>query len=527
MLGQIILIGLLAFMPSAADMRLADAAMHGNKGAVQSLLQQKADVNAAQGDGTTALHWAAYREDLEMARLLVKAGADVKATTRIGDMTPLYMAAKTGNAAMVELLLNAGSEIDRANANGTTPLMVAAAAGKADAVKVLLDRGANVNATDATNGQTALMFASALNRDAAIKLLATHGAVLDVTSKTTTVQQNNRRENTEARRVRDPVTMGGNTALLFAAREGNMEAVKALVEAGADVNKVSVSDNMPPITQAIVVGHFDVAKYLLDHGANPNLVTTASKMTPLWATIDSRYAQREWYPAPSTDQEKTSHLELMTGLLDKGAEINAKVGPREWFRGFGNDSSPDPDGSTAFWRAAAALDMDAMKLLLQRGADPKIDTKHGSTALQVAAGMHHSYQGANQVPEARMTVIKFLVEEIGIDVNAKDDKGYTALHGAALIGNNDVIQYLVDKGADITLRAESISGGGDGGGEAKEAPKGKGDTVADMANGWSMNYPQYPETVTLLMKLGSDFSNTCWASTCVNPTRPDKAARRK
>jgi ankyrin repeat protein len=300
-----------------------------------------------------------------------------------------------------------------------------------------------------------------------------------------------------------------------------------LVEAGADVNEVSVSDKMPPMTQAIVVGHFDVAKYLLDHGADPNLMTVASKMTPLWATIDSRYAQREWYPAPSTEQEKTSHLELMTALLDRGAAVDAKVGPRAWFRGFGNSSSPDPDGSTAFWRAAGALDMEAMKLLLQRGADPKAVTKHGSTALQIAAGMHHSYQGANQVPEARLAVVKFLVEEMKIDVNGRDDKGYSPLHGAALIGANDVIEYLVQKGANITARADQISGSGDGGGDAKEAPPGKGDTVADMANGWSMNYPQYPETVTLLMKLGSEISDTCWASTCVNPTRPDKAPRKR
>ena len=528
MLTQILLTALLTLTPPAADTRLADAAMQGDKTALQTLLQQKADVNAAQGDGTTALHWAAYREDVEMVRLLLKAGADVKAETRIGSMTPLFMAAKTGNAQTVELLVNAGSDVNHANSNGTTALMLAAAAGKPDAVKVLLDHGASVNAADATNGQTAAMFAAAFNRDASIKLLAGRGANLNAASKTTVVPENRRFENMEsARRVKDPVTMGGNTALLFAAREGNMEAVKALVDAGADVNAVSVSDKMPPMTQAIVVGHFDIAKYLLDHGADPNLVTVASKMTALWATIDARYAQREWYPAPSTEQEQISHLELMRALLDRGAAVNAMVGAREWFRGFGNSSSPDPDGSTAFWRAAGALDIPAMQLLLDRGADPKIATKHGSTALQVAAGMHHSYQGANQVPEARLAVVKYLVEQIGIDVNAADDKGYTPLHGASLIGQNDVIDYLISKGADVKLRASQISGSGDGGGEAKDAKPGTGDSVADMANGWSMNYPQYPETVTKLIKLGSEFSDTCWASTCVNPTVPDKASKRR
>jgi len=512
---------------AAGDTRLPDAAMQGDKAAVRTLLQQKTDVNVAQGDGNTALHWAAYRDDLEMAQALVKAGANQQAKTRIGSMTPLFFAAKNGNAAMIDLFIKAGATVNTANDNGTSPLMFAAASGRADAVKALLDNGADVNAADSTNGQTALMFAAVLNRGAALKVLAERGAKLDAKSKTTTVPENRRYENSDARRVRDPVTMGGNTALLFAARDGQMDAVKALVEAGADVNAASGSDNMPPMTQAIVTGHLDVGKYLLEHGANPNIVTTASKVTALWAVLDARYAQREWYPPPTTEQEKTSHLDLMNELMDRGADVNARLGVRPWYRGFGNSSSPDQEGSTPFWRASLALDIEAMKLLLSRGGDPFIRTKHGSSALQAAAGMNHSHQGANEVPQARFDTVKYLVEDLGLDVNAKDDKGYTPLHGAALIGLNDVIEYLTSKGADIAARATQISGGGDGGGEAKEAAGGKGDTVADMANGWSMNYPQYPETVTLLMKLGSDFSNTCWASTCVNPTRPDKAARKR
>jgi ankyrin repeat protein len=321
--------------------------------------------------------------------------------------------------------------------------------------------------------------------------------------------------------------MGGNTALLFAAREGQINAVKALVAGGADVNLASLSDQMPPITQAIITGHFDVAKYLLDHGANPNLASQTTQTTPLYATLDARYAQREWYPPPSVEQEKTTHIELMTALLDHGADVNARVGGRPWYRGFGNSGGPDPDGSTAFWRATAALDLEAMKLLLARGADPNIPTRQNCYPLQVAAGLQHSHQGANQVPDARLPVVKYLIEELQANVNAKDAKGYTALHGAALIGRDDVITYLVEKGGDIKARASQISGSGDGGGEAKEAEAGKGDTVADMANGWSMNSPQYPETVALLIRMGSEFSNTCWASTCVNPTRPDKAGDKK
>jgi ankyrin repeat protein len=437
------------------------------------------------------------------------------------------MASRNGSAAMIDLLVKAGASVNAASSNGTTPLMLAAASGKADAVKTLLTAGADVNAKDTTLGQTPLMFAAALNRDAAIRVLAANGADLKATTKLSPVGQNGANRDGGERRSRTPVVMGGNTALLFAAREGQMQAVQALVESGADVNQASVSDKMPPITQAIITAHFDVAKYLLEHGADPNLASGASKLTPLWATIDARFAQREWYPAPSVEQEKTTHIELLTALIDRGADVNGRVGPRAWYRGFGNSGGPDPDGSTAFWRAAAALDLESMKLLLSRGADPSIASSHGCSALQVVTGMNHSHQGANQVPDARLEVVRFLVEELGANVNSKDDKGYTPLHGAALIGRDDVITYLVAKGADISARANQISGSGDGGGEAKEAAAGKGDSVADMANGWSMNYPQFPETVTLSIKLGSEFSDTCWASTCVNPTRPDKATPRR
>jgi ankyrin repeat protein len=506
------------------DVRLSEAAMQGDKAMVRTLLQQKVDVNVAQGDGTTALHWAAFRDDLEMAQMLIKAGANATTFTRVGKMTPLFMAAKNGSATMIDALVKAGANVNLASETGTTPLVLAAAAGKPDAVKLLIDRGANVNAKDITNEQTALMFAGAFNRDAAVKVLAENGADLKAVSKVSAVKDNGTGDG-QQRRARRAVVMGGNTALLFAARDGQMDAVKALVAAGADVNQVSGSDKMPPVTQAIITAHFDVAKYLVEHGANPNLVSDASKMTPLYAVIDSKYAQREWYPPPTVEQEKTSHLELMSLLLDKGADINARVGGRPWYRGFGNSGGPDPDGSTAFWRAAGALDLEAMKLLLLRGADPNIATTHGCSPLGVAAGLQHSHQGSNQVPDARLPVVKFLVEELHSDVNSKDDKGYTALHGAALIGRDDVINYLVDKGGDVKARADQFSGAGDGGGDAKPAEKGKGDTIADMANGWSMNSPQYPETVVLLIKLGSEFSNQCWASTCVNPTRPDRAKR--
>jgi ankyrin repeat protein len=510
-IGQILLT-LLLVVPGG-DIRLPDAAMRGDVTAVKSLLKENVDVNAAQGDGNTALHWAVYRDDLETARLLIRAGAKIDSRTRVGDITPLLLAAKNGSGPMIGLLLKAGADTNAPNANGTTPLMLAAASGKTDALKVLLDNGATVNTRDAANGQTAVMFAAALGRGAAIKMLAEYGADLNATSKASLVKPLAARGEPGEGDRNKTIIMGGNSALHFAAREGQLEAVRELVAAGANVNVVSGSDHMSPLLQAIITGHFDIAKLLLEHSADPNLVSATAGLFPLWATIDARYAYHEWYPAPSVDQENTNYLDLIKELLDHGANVNARLGSKPWFRTFGNSSGPDPAGSTAFWRAAQANDVAAMKLLIAHGADPNIKTTHGCSPLLVATGIQHSYQGANMVPEARMETVRFLVEDLGADVNSKDDRGYSALHAAALIGRNDIILYLTKRGGNVSARANQISGSGDGGGEAYPAEPGKGDSVADMANGWSMNFPQYPETVTLAIQLGSEFSNKCWAST--------------
>ncbi|MBI4471288.1 MAG: ankyrin repeat domain-containing protein [Acidobacteria bacterium] len=504
---------------SAGDSRIADAAQHGDTATVQLLLKEKVDVNAAQGDGNTALHWASFRDDLQMARLLIQAGASVNAKTRLGDMTPLHLAATNGSAAMIDVLLKAGSDPNVPNGNGTTPLMLAAATGKIEALKALLDRGVDPNARENTNGQTAVMFAAAQNRDAAIRLLAERGANLTVTTKASESKANaSDRQARAEERTKNVAKVGGNTALHFAARDGHMEAVRALLESGADVNQVSLTDDMSPLVQAIITGHFDVAKFFLDRGANPNLATKLAGVTPLWAVIDARYAPRAWYPSPSVDQEKTSHLDLIKELLARGTDPNARLITKPWFRTFGDSNQPDPAGSTAFYRAAQANDVPAMKLLVAAGANPYIGTRKGTSPLLVAAGLQQDFQGANFVPEARMETVRFLVEELGADVNAADDRGYTVLHAAAFIGRNDVIEYLVAHGADVTRRANQISNGP----SMQAAKPGQGDTVADMANGWAEKTLQFPETVNLAIQFGSQFSNTCWASVCVNPTRTDK-----
>src|SRR6266853_1555112 len=353
MLSKTIIGGLcIAVLLSAAtsDTRLADAAMQNDKDAVRSLLKQKADVNAAHGDGATALHWAAYNDDLEMVKTLLAAGANVNAATREGAITPLFMAYSNGNVAVIEALLKAGADAKSVKANGTTALMIAAASGSAGAVEVLLSHGASINAKETVHGQTALMFAAALNRDAAIKLLLARGADANVATPVRKLEKvrfdqdgnivedrpagpakgtsANAAEETNPQSDLDALAhslgfksseyrlakpraragdvaargprkvgadfMGGMTALLYAAREGHLRAVSALVEAGADVNEVS-GDKFSPLVMAIINGHLDLAKYLLDRGANPNLATETG-ITALYSAVDVQWAPKTWFP---------------------------------------------------------------------------------------------------------------------------------------------------------------------------------------------------------------------------------------
>jgi uncharacterized protein len=581
-----------AIIASAADTRLADAAQQGDREAVRSLLKQKVDVNAAQGDGSTALHWAAYRDDLEMTKALLAAKANVNAATRVGALTPLFMACKNGGAAVMEALLAAGADPNSINEHGTTALMTAASSGNPDAVRVLIDRGADVNAREGVHGQTALMFAAALNRDAAIRVLIARGANPSVTTKAVKLPkpagrfgQNQDGEKPdaakdapkkepvdadaaktsaealahslgfksvelrtgapatpEAKQLQDAVQklaakvdalekripgekppaanddpnggmfgivrergtqdIGGFTALLFAAREGHIDAVRALIEGGADVNQVSTSEKTSPLVLAIQNGHLDVGKYLLDFGADPNLSNNQG-LTALYATIDVQWAPKGWFPDPIIGQEKVGYLDLMKALLDGGADPNARTTKKLWFRSFGDHSWIDTAGSTAFWRAAQSTDLAAMKLLVAHGADPDIPSAGGATALMVAAGYGWGYHYSMNAPDTWMDVVKYCLQ-LGADVNVADSKGYTALHGAAYIGNNELVQYLVDRGADVKAVAKDKN------------------TVADMANGPTRFGIPHPETVALLEKLGSANSHNCRSDQCLVNPKEDK-----
>jgi ankyrin repeat protein len=541
---------LTAAVLSAADTRLADAAQQGNIENIRALLKQKADVNAPQGDGSTALHWAAQKDDVEMAKLLLAGGANVKATTRLGAATPLFMAAKNGNAAMIDLLIKSGAEPNSADEHGTTPLMFAAASGNAGAVRTLIDHGAAVNAREGAHGQTALMFAAALGRVDAIKVLTASGADPSITSKAVklakipssfddqskpeppkedhkaqadalaaslgfksaqyrpdkVVLSDKKPQNDDQMRPpreRGAGQMGGMTALLFAARDGHQEAARALLEAGANVNQISPADKTSPIVMAVANGHLDLAKFLLDYGADPDLSNDLG-LTPLYAAIDVQWAPKGWFPSPILAQEQISYLDLMTALLDAGANPNARITKKLWFRASGDHSWIDPAGATPFWRAAQSLDIAAMKLLLKYNADPDIPSTAGATPLMVACGIGWGYHYSVNSPEySWMDAVKFLMQ-LGPDVNAADNRGYTPLHGAAYLGNHEMIQYLIDHGADIKAVAKDKN------------------TVADMANGPTRFAIPHPETVAMLEKLGSVNSHNCRAAVCLVNPKEDK-----
>lgn len=483
---------------ASADFRLVDAAQQGDIQAVLSLVAEEVDLNVAQGDGMTALHWAVYRNDLEMSELLVKAGADIRVVTRAEALTPLFLSAGTGNAKLIQLLVDNGADPGSTNSLGTTVLMEAAASGNPDAVKLLLDRGADGNA-QAIRNQTALMFAAARNRADVIRVLAENGVDLNFTSEVIPMDlplfddNGNRIPNRTSSGRPKAEMMGGNTALHYAVREGHFEVVRALVDSGANVNQRNPGDWMAPLVMAIINGEFDIANYLLDQGADPNMATIDG-LAALYATIDMKYAPVAWSPTRQTasggiGQQELDYLDLMEILLKNGAKPNVSLVKALWFRPpHHNQMWVSAAGSTPFWRAAQANDLGAMKLLVSYGADPLVSSNEGNTPLAMAAGIGWLGNFSLNHPDGYMLSTRYLVEELGVAVNTVDKKGYTPLMGAAHRGDNAMVSYLVEQGAQLDRRTELGWG------------------VADWANApyiGSSTRRAHPETVALLLELGA------------------------
>ena len=627
-----------AALGAAANAPVADAAKRGDLAAVKQLLKDGADVNEPLGDGMTALHWAAERGDPQLTSTLVYAGANVSAVTRIGQYTPLHIAARTGHPGVVKALLDAKAEVNaRTSPSGATALHLAAASGNVEVINALLDAKADVNAKEPEWDQTPLIFAASSGRTEAVKVLLQRGADADAQSKwvdlgkesqldraaralqqkilEATVAKGQKptanqlqasiqaaRELLKSGKVPPPDpnanagqernfnpeevnpaqnSKGGMTALHHAVRQGYVETTAALIAGGADINKPMAGDGSTPLLVATINGQFDAAMLLIEKGADPNIAMKGTGVNPLWAAINTQWQPRTRFPQPqNTEQQKATYLQVMDALLQKGADVNARITSHPWimvYTGCGNSNCglADTSGSTAFWRAAYSVDVDAMKLLAKYGADVNIPTSAsgrgrggggrggqqgggqqaapgapaaagapaapgapnaplpgaaqglvardvgaggavpptpdadqdrynappvppggpGAFPIHAAAGVEYGEGFAGNAhrhaPGGWMPAIKYLVEELGADVNARDNDGYTPLHHAAARGDNEVILYLVSKGADVRAVART------------------GQTVADMANSPVQRLSPIPETVALLMKLGSKNSNKC------------------
>jgi ankyrin repeat protein len=600
----------------AAERPVADAAARGDFLTVQELLRGGADVNSSQGDGMTALHWAAERGDAKLAAVLIYSGASVAAGTRIGRYTPLHLASREGHADVVRALLEAKADPSAASTNsGVLPIHLAAASGNVETIAALLEAGADVNAKEASWGQTPLIFAASRGHVEAIRALLAAGADVSVTSRAVNTVEMEKADEAANKRIKeilddfkkqekgggdwkptptqvqaaieasrhvqrtwsesdgketlkgdegsksgtakkaDEATIrdenpasygklveswGGLTPLLHAVRQGHAAASLALVDAGADINQTSAGDRTTPLLMAAVNGQFDLGLKLLARGADPNLASSAG-VTPLFAALERTWAPRASYSHPiEHQQQKATHLDLLEGMLKAGANPNVRLERHLWYMeytfGVLRAAGIDYTGATPFWRAAYALDLDAMRLLKAYGADPNIPTvkpptrrRRGESAsgfkqsvsgsmtkvahffqlgnpevpvggphiypIHAAAGVGYGQSFAGNahryVPGNWVPAVKFLVEECGAEVDIRDANGYTALHHAASRGDNDLVLYLVGKGADVKAKSR------------------KGQTTADMANGPIERVSPFPDTIALLVKLGAKNNNKC------------------
>lgn len=463
-----------------AASEVADAAQHRDWQAVRALLARKADINAPQADGTTALEWAAHWNDPDGVKLLLGAGANAKLANRYG-VTPLSEAATSGNAAMIEALLKAGADPKTlTTSDGETVLMTAARSGSVEAVKALLDRGADVNAKENYRGQTALMWAAAERHPEVVKLLLDRGADWKIQS----ISREGAMPKLSAASSVTPMAHGGLTAFLFAAREGVVDTARVMLDAGVDINQVDV-DNTSGLVVAILNKRYTYAKYLLERGADPNVADNRGRAA-LYAAIDMRNEDYSAMPNHKEDDPLPS-LDLVKLLLDRGANPNAVLSkPIAGRSGMDAGDTTLGAGATPLMRASRAGDAAAMQALLAKGADLKLTTKDGTDACQFAAGIGYRDKNTKGSEADALEALKLCVK-LGMDVNRENNRGEAALHGAALRGADTLVQYLVSQGAKIN-------------GKSKQ-----GYTPLDVAMGKTV-VAQLPvphdSTVALIRKLG-------------------------
>ena len=569
-----------------AAVPLVDAAMEGDVEQVRELVGAGADVNAAAGDGMTALHWAAETGVVEIARILLDANANVEATTRLGAYRPLHLAARRGHDRIVMALLEASADPSVVTGTGdVTPLHFAASSGNVVATRVLIEHGASIDVRETVWGQTPLMFAAAGGRTAVVETLVRAGAdptliatVLDMPTREdedraarsasggrdpfqgrsggggqpdTPAARGGRGGNAQAQagrgdtsqqelllqsqRDRVPQSLshadliggyGGLSALLLAVRDGYAETTMAMLDLGMDIDQRSGGDNTTPLIMAIINGHFDLAMQLFERGADPNLSNDAGA-TPLYVTINTEWIPKSRHPQPTDRlQQNVTYLELMKTFLDAGVEVNMRLEKQLWFTTFGDDYlRTNRMGATPFWRAAYGLDLPAMRMLVEYGADPNIPTMNapgrsfrgrggstnsgpdpsgldpvavggpGSWPIHAASGIGYGEGYAanihRHVPEAWVKSVRYLVDELGAEVDARDYNGYTALHHAAARGDNEMVMFLISRGADVTVVSR------------------RGQTTADMANGPVQRISPFLSTVALLEGLGSHNNDNC------------------
>ena len=509
--------------------------------------------------GHTPLHVASRSAREAVVRALLEAGADATAVTSTG-ATALHFAAGSGVAGAVSALLDHGADADvREPVWGQTPLMFAAGRARTEAIAVLLARGADPELTGAVvdvaarnevdreesrrrRERIAALRAGTSVETSSVAAEVGAGAPGATGVSSPAAWTSSEPLSPEARAAAaeaeaaaieadlleepEPLgfadlvgTHGGLTALLLAAREGHADAALTLVEGGADVDRVSAADGTSALLIASINGHFDLAMRLLELGADPTLASAAGA-TPLYGALNMHWAPKARHPQP-TDylQQSTSYRELMEALIAAGADVNARLKRSLWYTTYNRDLlGVDRAGATPFWRAAYALDIDAMRLLLAHGADPHLPTIKvpsrrrpvdpdpsglppvpyggpGVPALLAASGVGHGQGFAGNshrhVPDGWLPAVRYLVEEVGADVDARDHNGYNAIHHAASRGDNALVRYLVDRGVDVTQVSRM------------------GQTTVDMANGPVQRIQPFPETIALLESLGAVNNHRC------------------